>query len=260
MVLIDTHTHLFAEEFDSDRSEAVERALSSGVKKIFLPNIDSSSIASMLELEKQFPDNCFAMMGLHPCSVNEKYEGELKIIEDWFTKRKFIAVGEIGMDYNWDKTFMQQQKDAFERQINLAKKYNLTIVIHQRECFEDLFEIVKRNNNENLKGVFHCFTGSIEEANKIISLGGFKMGIGGAVTYKNSKLPDVLKQIDLKHIVLETDSPYLPPVPHRGKRNESAFITLVAQKMAEIKGITIEEIAEITTINAEEIFAIDYCR
>jgi TatD DNase family protein len=254
MVLIDTHTHLFAEEFDSDRSEMVERALSLGVKKFFLPNIERSSILSMLELEKQFPDNCFAMMGLHPCSVNETYEQELKIVEDWHAKRKFIAVGEIGMDYHWDKTFVQQQKDAFERQIHLAKKYNRPIVIHQRECFEDLFEIVKRNNDKDLKGVFHCFTGSIEEVNKIISLGGFKMGIGGAVTYKNSKLPDVLKQIDLKHLVLETDSPYLPPVPHRGKRNESSFIILVAQKIAEIKGITLDEVAEITTRNAEEIF------
>jgi TatD DNase family protein len=256
MVLIDTHTHLFAAAFNSDRSETVRRALSSGVKNFFLPNIDSSSIASMLELEKQFSDNCFAMMGLHPCSVNEKYEQELKIIEDWFAKRKFIAVGEIGMDYHWDKTFVQQQKDAFERQIHLAKKYNRPIVIHQRECFEDLFEMVKKNNDKNLTGIFHCFTGSIEQANEIISLGGFKMGIGGAVTYKNSKLPDVLKQIDLKHLVLETDSPYLPPVPHRGKRNESSFITLVAQKMADIKGITFNEVAQATTKNAEEIFAI----
>lgn len=257
MALIDTHTHLFAEEFDADRIEVVQRAISIGINKFFLPNIDSTSIAGMLALEKQFPDNCFPMMGLHPCSVNDKYEEELKIVEEWFAKRKFSAVGEIGMDYHWDKTFIQEQKDAFARQIDLAKKHHVPIVIHQRECFEDLFDIVKKHNVEGLTGIFHCFTGTLEEANKIISLGGFSMGIGGAVTYKNSKLPEVLKHIDIKHIVLETDSPYLPPVPHRGERNESSFITLVAQKVAEIKGISVEEVAEITTRNAEEIFATD---
>jgi TatD DNase family protein len=254
VTLTDTHTHLFAEEFDSDRKEVVQRAILAGVNKLFLPNIDSSSIAAMFALEKQFPENCFPMMGLHPCSVKENYLEELKIIEDWFLKRKFSAVGEIGMDYHWDKTFIPQQKDAFSKQIDLAKKYNLPIVIHQRECFDDVFEIVKSKNGNNLKGIFHCFTGTIEEANRIISLGGFKMGIGGAVTYKNSKLPEVLKQIDLKHIVLETDSPYLTPVPHRGKRNESSFIIFVAQKIAEVKGITVEEVAKITTKNAEDIF------
>lgn len=222
---------------------------------MFLPNIDSSSIASMLKLEAEFPENCFAMMGLHPCSVNEKYGEELSVIEHWLEKRKFIAIGEIGMDYHWDKTFIPQQKDAFSRQIELAKKYSLPIVIHQRECFDDLFEIVQSKNDKSLKGIFHCFTGTLEQANKIISLGGFKMGIGGAVTYKKSELPEVLKQIDLKHIVLETDSPYLTPAPHRGKRNESSYITFVAQKVAEIKGISVEEVAEITTKNAEEIFS-----
>lgn len=255
VILVDTHTHLFAEEFDADRSETIEKALLAGVGRFYLPNIDSTSIAGMLALEKQFPAQCFAMMGLHPCSVNERYEEELKTVEDWFAKRKFSAVGEIGMDYHWDKTFIPQQKDAFARQIELAKKYRVPIVIHQRECFEDLFRIVKEQNTSELRGIFHCFTGSVEEANRIISLGGFKMGIGGAVTYKNSKLPEVLKQLDLKHIVLETDSPYLPPVPHRGKRNESSFITLVAQKVAEIKGITMEEVAAITSKNAEEIFS-----
>lgn len=255
MNLTDTHTHLFAEEFDSDRNAMIERAISAGVKKFFLPNIDSTSIAGMLALEKQFPDNCFAMMGLHPCSVNEKYEEELKIVEDWFSKRKFSAVGEIGMDYHWDKTFVPQQKDAFSRQIDLAKKYNRPVVIHQRECFDDVLAVVETHNSASpVKGIFHCFTGSLKEANRIILLGSFKLGIGGAVTYKNSKLPEVLKQIDLEHIVLETDSPYLPPVPHRGKRNESSFITLVAQKVAEIMGIAVEEVAEITTRNAEEIF------
>ena len=255
--LTDTHTHLFAEEFDTDRTEAVQRALAAGVRKFFLPNIDSTSIAAMLVLEQQFPANCFAMMGLHPCSVNETYGEELAVVEHWLGKRKFSAIGEIGMDYHWDKTFIVQQKDAFTRQIDLAKKYSLPIVIHQRECFDDLFEIVRSKNDKSLKGIFHCFTGTIEEANKIISLGGFKMGIGGAVTYKNSTLPAVLKQVDIKHIVLETDSPYLTPVPHRGKRNESSYITFVAEKIAELKGIPLEEVATITTQNAEEIFGID---
>ena len=254
MVLIDTHTHLFSVEFDSDRTETVQRAISVGVKKFFLPNIDSTSIVSMLSLEKQFPENCFAMIGLHPSSVNEKYEEELTIVEHWLSKRKFSAAGEIGMDYHWDKTFISQQKDAFAKQIDLAKKYSLPIVIHQRECFDDLFEIVKSKNDESLKGIFHCFTGTIDQANKIISLGGFKMGIGGTVTYKKSELPEVLQQIDMKHIVLETDSPYLTPAPHRGKRNESSYITFVGQKVAEIKGISVAEVAEITTKNAEEIF------
>ena len=258
MTLIDTHTHLFLEEFNPDRTEVVQRAIASGVKKMFLPNIDASSIASLLKLEEQFPEKCFAMMGLHPCSVNEKYGEELSVVEHWLNKRKFSAIGEIGMDYHWDKTFIAQQKDTFSKQIDLAKKYSLPIVIHQRECFDDLFEIVQSKNDPStgsgLKGIFHCFTGTLEQANKIISLGGFKMGIGGAVTYKKSGLPEVLKQIDLKYIVLETDSPYLTPVPHRGKRNESSYITFVAQKIAEVKEIPVEEVARITTKNAEEIF------
>lgn len=254
MILIDTHTHLFSEEFNTDRTEAVQRALSAGVKKFFLPNIDSTSVPAMLALEKKFGENCFAMMGLHPCSVNETYEKELAIVEDWLSKRKFSALGEIGMDYHWDRTFIPQQKNAFAKQIDLAKKYNLPIVIHQRECFDEIFEIVQSKNNKNLQGIFHCFTGNSEQAEKIISLGGFKMGIGGVVTYKNSGVGEVLKHVDLKHIVLETDSPYLPPVPHRGKRNESAYIIFIAQKIADIKGVPVETIADITTRNAEEIF------
>ena len=254
MILIDTHTHLFSPEFDSDRIETVQRALSAGVKKFFLPNIDSTSIPALLALEEQFSENCFAMMGLHPCSVNETYKKELAIMEDWLRKRKFSALGEIGMDYHWDKTFISQQKEVFAKQIDLAKEYHLPIVIHQRECFDDLFEIVRSKNDKNLRGIFHCFSGNFEQAGKIISLGGFKMGVGGVVTYKNSGVAEVLKEIDVKHLVLETDSPYLTPVPHRGKRNESAYITFVAQKIADIKGISVEELAEITTKNAEELF------
>ncbi len=253
--MIDTHTHLFAEEFDTDRAEVVRRALSAGIQKLFLPNIDSSSIASMLKLEAEFPQHCFPMMGLHPCSVNEKYGEELSIVEHWLGKRAFSAIGEIGMDYHWDKTFIAQQKDAFSRQIDLAKKYSLPIVIHQRECFDDLFDIVQSKNDKSLKGIFHCFTGTFEQAEKIISLAGFKMGIGGAVTYKKSELPEVLKKIDMQHMVLETDSPYLTPAPHRGKRNESSYITFVAQKVAEVKGISVEEVDRITTQNADEIFS-----
>ena len=255
MTFIDTHTHLFSEEFDSDRTEMVQRAISAGVTKMFLPNIDRSSIFGMLALAIEFPENCFAMMGLHPCSVNEKYLEDLRIVDEWLSKRKFIAIGEIGMDYHWDKTFINQQKDAFAKQIDWAKKHSLPIVIHQRECFDDLFEIVEMHYDASLRGIFHCFTGTLEQANKIISLGGFKMGIGGVVTYKKSELPEVLKNIDMKHIVLETDSPYLTPAPHRGKRNESSYLTFIAQKVAEIKEISIEEVAAITTKNAEEIFS-----
>lgn len=253
-MLIDTHTHLFAEEFDLDRDAIIERALSAGINKLLLPNINSASIHPMLELEKRYKGQCFAMMGLHPCYITENYLTDLEIIEGWLSKRKFIAVGEIGMDYHWDKTFILQQKDAFSKQIDLAKKYSLPIVIHQRECFDDLFEIVLSKNDNTLKGVFHCFTGTNAQAQKIISLGGFKMGIGGGVTYKNAGIADVLKDIDLKHIVLETDSPYLTPVPYRGKRNESAYIKIVAQKVSEIKNISIDEVARVTTQNSEEIF------
>lgn len=254
MFLIDTHTHLFLKEFDSDRTEMIKRAIDSGVTKMYLPNIDSTSITPMLNLEREFPDNCFAMMGLHPCSVNEKYETELKIVEEWLHKRKFAAVGEIGMDYFWDKKFTEQQKKVLAIQIDWAKKFNLPVVIHQRECFSETLDIIKSKNDTSLRGIFHCFTGTVEQANQIISLGGFKIGIGGAITYKKSTLPDVLKQIDLRHIVLETDSPYLAPSPHRGKRNESAYLTIIVNKIAEIKGITPCEVAEITTKNGLEIF------
>lgn len=252
--MTDTHTHLFSGEFEGNGPAAVQSAIQAGVSRMYLPNIDSASIAAMIALEKQFPENCFAMMGLHPCSVNEKYGEELAIVEHWLAKRKFIAVGEIGMDYHWDKTFIAQQKDAFSMQIGLAKKHGLPIVIHQRECFEDTLEIVKENNDASLKGVFHCFTGTIGEAKQIIALGGFKMGIGGVVTYKKSTLPEVLKETDLRHFVLETDSPYLAPAPHRGKRNESAYLTIIAARVAEIKGISIDEVAEVTTQNAKVIF------
>ena len=254
MILIDTHTHLYSEEFDSDRFDVVKRALDQKVDKLLLPNIDSSSIQALLKLESDFPNHCYAMMGLHPCSVKENYEEELAVIESWLTKRKFTAIGEIGLDYHWDKTFIDQQKIAFVTQINFAKKYSLPIVIHQRESFDDLYEILQQMNDKLLKGIFHCFNGTVEQANKIIELGGFKLGIGGVVTYKNSILPEVLSHIDLQFLVLETDSPYLPPTPYRGKRNESSYITFVAEKLANIKKCSVEEIANTTTENAKKIF------
>lgn len=255
MFLTDTHTHLYASEFDTDRKQVVESAIASGVKKFFLPNIDSSSVEGMIALCNQFPENCFPMMGLHPTSVKENYEEELGKLKPHFSKRKMYAVGEIGIDLYWDKTFFAQQQQAFETQIKWANEFSLPIVIHSRNSFNEIVEVLQKNKNENLHGIFHCFSGSKEQAEKAISLG-FKLGIGGVLTYKNSGLGQAIADIEMKHLVLETDSPYLTPVPYRGKRNESGYITLVAQKLAEIKNISIEEVAEITNSNAVEVFGI----
>ncbi len=255
MPLTDTHTHLYASEFDNDRKQVVESAIAAGVKKFFLPNIDSSSVNGMFELCNQFPENCFPMMGLHPTSVKENYEEELEKLKTYFSKRKMYAVGEIGFDLYWDKTFFQQQQRAFETQIKWAKEFSLPIVIHSRNSFIEIVEVLQKNKNENPHGIFHCFSGSKEQAKQAISLG-FKLGIGGVLTYKNSGLGQAIADIDLKHLVLETDSPYLTPVPYRGKRNESGYITLVGQKLAEIKNISVEEVAEVTTANAIEVFGI----
>jgi len=254
MKFSDTHTHLYAKEFDTDRSQVVKNAIANGIEKFYLPNIDSESIPGMFSLCKEFPQNCFPMMGLHPCSVNNKYGDELQIVEHWLSKMRFCAVGEIGIDLYWDKTFINQQKDAFKQQILLAKKYKLPIVIHTRNSFDETFDIVHELNDAELKGIFHCFTGTRTEADKIISLGGFKMGIGGVLTFKNSGLDKVVKEIDLDYFVLETDSPYLAPVPHRGKRNESSYIQLIAEKLSEIKNVDLKTISEITTKNAFELF------
>ncbi len=255
MLLIDTHTHLYSAEFDLDRKQVVERAIAAGVKKFFLPNIDSSSVEGMIALCNQFPENCFPMMGLHPTSVKENCEEELAGVKEWLGKHKFCAVGEIGIDLYWDKTFFTQQQLAFETQIKWANEFSLPIVIHSRNSFNEIVEVLQKNKNENPHGIFHCFSGSKEQAEKAISLG-FKLGIGGVLTYKNSGLGQAIADIDMKHLVLETDSPYLTPVPHRGKRNESGYITLVAQKLAEIKNISVEEVAEITTTNAVEVFGV----
>ncbi|MCD6066247.1 MAG: hydrolase, TatD family [Bacteroidetes bacterium] len=254
-MLIDTHTHLYAEEFDTDRAEAVKRCLENNITKLYLPNVDSESIPRMLELEKQFPEHCFAMMGLHPCSVKENYKDELAIVQDWLSKRKFAAVGEIGIDLYWDKTFLKEQQEAFSQQINWALEHQLPIVIHCREAFDEIYEVLT-GFTKLPPGIFHCFSGNKEQAEKIIGLGGFKLGIGGVLTFKNSGLDKVVEQIGLEHLVLETDSPYLAPIPQRGKRNESSYVKLIAEKLSQIKNVSTDEIAMVTSKNALEIFPV----
>jgi TatD DNase family protein len=234
----------------------IEKAIAAGVTRFFLPNVDSESIPGMFQVEKEFPENCFPMMGLHPCSVNATYQQELRVVEYWLNKRKFVAIGEIGIDLYWDKTFFEQQQDAFRTQINLAKKYNLPYVIHSRSSFDETMQIVNEFKNDNLKAIFHCFSGNVEQAQQVIASGDFKLGIGGVVTFKNSGLDKVVEAIDLKHIVLETDAPYLAPAPYRGKRNDPEYLLLIAQKIAEIKNISIEEVAAVTTQNSIDVFGI----
>jgi len=254
-MLIDTHSHIYSEDFIHDRDEALQRAYESGVKKIVLPNIDSGSIKHMLDLSDAYPHLCYPLMGVHPTSVDEDYKEELQAIEYWLEKRKFYGIGEIGIDLYWDKKFIEEQKDAFRYQIKLAKKYDLPIVIHVRNSFEETYQIVKEEQDGSLKGVFHCFTGSENEADKIIDLG-FLLGIGGVLTFKNSTLSEVLKSVDINKLVLETDSPYLAPVPKRGKRNESSYLMYVAQKIAELYNVPVARVAEITTTNARDLFGI----
>ncbi len=256
MNFTDTHTHLYSTEFGEEKQNLIQKAIEDGVSRFFMPNVDSKSVEGMFEIEKQFPNNCFSMMGLHPCSVNEHVETELQIVEDWLSKRKFVAIGEIGIDLYWDKTFFVQQQMAFRKQIELAKKYNLPYVIHSRNSFDEVMEIVNEFKADNIKAIFHCFSGSVEQAEQVIQSGNFKLGIGGVVTFKNSGLDKVVEAVDLKHIVLETDAPYLAPAPYRGKRNEPEYLLLVAKKIAEIKNISIEEVAEITTKNSVEVFGI----
>lgn len=254
-MLIDTHSHIYSEDFLHDREEALQRAYDNGVKKIILPNIDSGSIKHMLDLADAYPHVCYPLIGLHPTSVDEHYNDELHAIEYWLEKRKFFGVGEIGIDLYWDKKFEQEQKDAFRRQLRMAKQYNLSVVVHVRNSFQETFEIVKEEQDGSLKGVFHCFSGDKSEALKVVELG-FFLGIGGVVTFKNSDLDEVIKAVDVKKLVLETDSPYLAPVPKRGKRNESSYMVYVAQKIADVYGIPVAEVAEITTANARNLFGI----
>ncbi|HNR85800.1 MAG TPA: TatD family hydrolase [Taishania sp.] len=258
-MFIDTHTHLFSEEFNDDRSLVVKKAIDCGVEKMLLPNIDVNSIHPLFDLCTKFPQNCYAMMGLHPGSVDEHFETQLATIKQALfpNKERCVAVGEIGMDLYWDKTFVEQQRIAFATQINWAKELNIPIVIHAREAFDEIFTVLDELNDERLSGVFHCFTGDEAQAQKALSYGNFKLGIGGVVTYKKSTLPEVLATVDLKHIILETDSPYLAPVPFRGKRNESAYVLHVAEKLADIYQVSLKTIEETTTNNAKELFRIN---
>lgn len=254
-ILTDTHTHLYSEEFDHDRTEMMQRAIDAGVSRFFIPAIDSTCTESMYDLEKNHPENVFLMMGLHPTYVKDNYQEELEHVANELAKRKFYAVGEIGIDLYWDKTHLSQQQIAFRKQIQLAKQYKLPIVIHCREAFDEIFEILEEEKSEDLFGIFHCFSGTYEQALQAISYN-MKLGIGGVVTFKNGKIDQFLNQIDLKHIVLETDSPYLAPIPFRGKRNESSYLINVAAKLAQIYNLSEEEIASITTENSKVIFGI----
>ena len=255
MILTDTHCHLYSKEFEVDIEEVMQNATIEGVQKFYLPGIDSTAIESMLALEKQFPEKCIPMMGLHPCYVKNNYNEELEIVRGWLTKRAFVAIGEIGLDFYWDKTFVTQQYQVFRTQIEWAIEYNRPIVIHTRNAMQETINLVKEYKSKGLSGIFHCFSGSYESAKEIIDAG-FYLGIGGVVTYKNAGLAEVLTKIDLKHLVLETDAPYLTPVPFRGKRNESSYLKYVATKIAAIKQVPVEEVASITTANAEKIFAL----
>ena len=254
-MLIDTHSHIYSEDFNHDIDEVMQRAYDNDVKKIILPNIDSGSIKRLLDLSDSYPHLCYPLMGLHPTSVSEDYKEELKAVEYWLEKRKFYGIGEIGIDLYWEQKYVKEQQEAFRQQIKLARSHNLPIVIHVRNSFDEVHAIVKEEQDGNLKGIFHCFNGTLEEAQKVTDVG-FYMGIGGVVTFKNSKLDEVIKLVDIKNLVLETDSPYLAPVPKRGRRNESAYLAFVAQKIAEIYELSVEEVAEITSLNARRLFGI----
>lgn len=255
LILTDTHTHLYSEEFDEDRNEMMQRAINAGVSRMFVPSIDSNYTQKMYKLEQKYPENVFLMMGLHPTYVKENYLDELAHVEKELSSRKFYAVGEIGIDLFWDKTFLKEQQHAFQYQIQLAKKHKLGINIHCRDAFDEVFEVLESEKASDLFGIFHCFTGDLGQAQRAISLG-MKLGIGGVATFKNGKIDQFLNEIELKHIVLETDSPFLAPVPYRGKRNESSYTVLVAKKLSEIYQLPIEEIGEITTQNSKQIFRI----
>ncbi|MFZ3443371.1 TatD family hydrolase [Vibrio harveyi] len=253
--MIDTHAHIYASEFDNDRDEVVKRALEQGIDKILLPNIDLESIEPMLKTEAAYPEICRSMMGLHPCYVDGNVEQTLAIIRDWFEKHNFIAVGEIGIDLYWDKTFRAEQEIAFVTQLNWAKEMDLPVVIHTRDSIEETLTLLRQEQDGRLRGVFHCFGGSVEEAQAINELG-FHLGLGGVSTFKNGGMDKVIPHLDMNWIILETDCPYLAPVPHRGKRNEPAYTSLVAARVAELRGESLEAIDALTTKNAEELFSL----
>lgn len=252
-MLIDTHTHLYAEEFDSDRGSSITNAIEKGVTKFLLPAIDKTHHEAMMKSISDFPEYCFPMIGLHPTSVKSNYKEELDFIHSEITKQTFYAIGECGLDYYWDKTFITEQEIALRNQIELAIQYKLPLVLHSRKSLNELINIIKDYKKENITGVFHCFPGNVQEAEKVIDLG-FYLGIGGVVTYKNATMAEVVKQTSLDHIILETDSPYLTPVPYRGKRNESSYIPVIAEKIAELKLTTLEEVSERTSQNAIKLF------
>ncbi len=255
MIITDTHTHLYSEAFDEDRDDMINRAIALGISRFFIPAIDSSYTDAMLQLEQKYPEQIFLMMGLHPTHVKDDFQEELKHVEEMLSNRKFYAVGEIGIDLYWDKSTLEIQKKAFKHQIQLAKTYKLPIVIHCREAFDEIFEVLETERGADLFGIFHCFTGNLEQAHKAISFN-MKLGIGGVATFKNGKIDQFLNQIDLKHIVLETDAPYLAPVPYRGKRNESGYIIKVLEKLSELYQLPQDTIAEITTKNSKDVFKI----
>jgi len=255
MIITDTHTHLYSEAFNSDRVKMIQRAIENNVSRFFVPAIDSSYTSSMLELKKNFPERVFLMAGLHPTSVKADYVEELKHVEQLLVAHQFYAIGEIGIDLYWDTSTLEIQKKAFRHQIQLAKQYQLPIVIHCRNSFDEIFSVLEEKESQGTFGIFHCFTGTIEQAHKAISLG-MKLGIGGVITFKNGGIDKFIEQIDLKHIVLETDSPYLAPKPYRGKRNESSYIVKVLEKLSELYGIPQHKIAEITTHNSKDVFKI----
>ncbi|MCH2490328.1 MAG: TatD family hydrolase [Flavobacteriales bacterium] len=254
-MLTDTHTHLYSDAFEADRTEMIQRAMAEGVNRFFIPAIDSETTEDMYALEATFPEHMFLMMGLHPTSVKENYEAELRHVTTQLEKRTFYAIGEIGIDLYWDRSTLSIQKKALKQQIQLAKKHKLPIVIHCRDAFDEIFEVLETEKDENLFGIFHCFTGTLAQAERAISFN-MKLGIGGVVTFKNGKIDTFLHQIPLKHIVLETDSPYLSPVPYRGKRNESSYLSLICKKVAEIYGVSEEEVARTTTKNSKDTFGI----
>ena len=252
--MIDTHSHIYSEEFDSDRAEVIARAKAAGVTKIILPKVDSESLPRMLQLESEYPGYCFAAIGLHPTSVKENYAEELAIVKKELERREYIAIGEIGIDLYWDKSFLKEQIQVFVQQIEWALEYNLPVIIHVRDSFSETMEVLEQFRDKGLKGVFHSFTGTIDQAREIIEFGGFYIGINGIVTFKNSGLDAVVEQIDAQYLLLETDAPYLTPTPFRGKRNESEHLTLIAAKLATIFNINFNQITEITTKNAYKLF------
>ncbi|MBS1504490.1 MAG: TatD family hydrolase [Bacteroidetes bacterium] len=255
MVLTDTHTHQYYEADPQKRNELMQRCFENRVTRLFLPNVDSSSMEAVFGLVDEYPENCFPMLGLHPCDVKDNWKDELETIHAAISKNKIYAIGEIGIDLYWDKTRLDEQTEAFKIQIGWAKKLKLPIVIHCRNSFDEIYQVLSEAHDDDLRGIMHCFTGTLEQAQKMVGLG-FYLGIGGVVTYKNSGLDKVVAEIDLKHIVLETDSPYLTPVPHRGQRNESSYITYVAQKVADLKQVPLETVAKVTTDNSRLIFGV----